>query len=111
MILQFRSKSNTLSLLLFLSVLNGFSQRIETDFNPGWRFILEDNPEFSIEEFNDNSWKELSVHHDWSFEKGVRLGGDKGQGGGYHDAKTGANSIKLETTGESAPYLDELFID
>ncbi len=30
---------------------------------------------------------------------------------GYHDAKTGANSIKLETTGESTPYLDELFID
>jgi beta-galactosidase len=25
--------------------------------------------------------------------------------------KAGANSIRLETTGESGPYLDEMFID
>ncbi|GAL65622.1 hypothetical protein JCM19301_3307 [Jejuia pallidilutea] len=25
--------------------------------------------------------------------------------------KSGANSIKLETTGESGPFVDELFID
>ena len=52
-------------------------------------FILEDNTNFSKENFDDVSWKTLNVPHDWSFEKGVRKGGDQGQGGGYHDGGIG----------------------
>ncbi|GAA4945593.1 hypothetical protein GCM10023314_18480 [Algibacter agarivorans] len=77
--------------LLFLSFGSCFSyaQRIETNFNNNWHFILEDNVKYSKENIDDVSWKTLNVPHDWSFEKGVRKGGDQGQGGGYHDGGIG----------------------
>jgi len=65
------------------------AQRIETNFNNNWNFILEDSSSFSKENIDDSSWKNLNVPHDWSFEKGVRKGGDQGQGGGYHDGGIG----------------------
>ena len=76
---------------LFFSLLCAlvFGQRIETNFNNNWNFILEDNPSFSKESIDDTNWKNLNVPHDWSFEKGVRKGGDQGQGGGYHDGGIG----------------------
>nr|T2KM09.2 RecName: Full=Putative beta-glucuronidase; AltName: Full=Glycosyl hydrolase 2 family protein P16; Short=P16_GH2; AltName: Full=Polysaccharide utilization locus H protein P16; Short=PUL H protein P16 [Formosa agariphila KMM 3901] len=65
------------------------AQRIETNFNNNWHFILKDSPDFSKENLDDSSWELLNVPHDWSFEKGVRKGGDQGQGGGYHDGGIG----------------------
>ena len=72
-----------------LATITGFSQRIETSFNKNWKFILDDNREFSSENYKDTDWKSLNIPHDWSFEKGVRDGGDQGQGGGYHDGGIG----------------------
>jgi len=70
-----------------VSTING--QRIEKNLNSDWKFVLEDSPTFSKESFNDVDWKSLNIPHDWSFEKGVRAGGDQGQGGGYHDGGIG----------------------
>lgn len=50
---------------------------------------MADNSSFSKENIDDSSWQNLNVPHDWSFEKGVRKGGDQGQGGGYHDGGIG----------------------
>lgn len=82
-------KKSLLILFLVISVNLIYTQRSVTNFNNNWNFILEDNPDFSKENFNDSSWKNLNVPHDWSFEKGVRKGGDQGQGGGYHDGGIG----------------------
>lgn len=38
------------------------------DFNFGWRFILDDDPVFTGTEFDDSSWRELRLPHDWSIE-------------------------------------------
>lgn len=76
-------------LILGLVCTLGYSQRTETNFNNNWHFILEDNASFSKEYFDTSSWEMLNVPHDWSFEKGVRKGGDQGQGGGYHDGGIG----------------------
>ncbi|NNF32617.1 MAG: DUF4982 domain-containing protein [Saprospiraceae bacterium] len=76
-----------LGLILFTT--NGFTQRSEIQLNNDWSFILSDDPSFSEVNIDDNSWIELDVPHDWSFEKGVRKGGDQGQGGGYHDGGIG----------------------
>jgi len=78
-------------LIIFLCACTNLSytQRSETNFNNNWLFILEDNASFSKEDINDASWQTLNVPHDWSFEKGVRKGGDQGQGGGYHDGGIG----------------------
>ncbi len=65
------------------------AQRTETNFNNNWNFILEDNPLFSNQKIDVSSWQNINVPHDWSFEKGVRKGGDQGQGGGYHDGGIG----------------------
>ncbi len=82
-------KKNILLLLFFSTSLVVFSQRIETNFNNNWHFILKDNSSFSNEKVDISDWKNLNVPHDWSFEKGVRKGGDQGQGGGYHDGGIG----------------------
>ena len=72
-----------------MCIANINAQRKEINFNNNWNFILQDNTNFSKEIFNDKNWKTLNVPHDWSFEKGVRKGGDQGQGGGYHDGGIG----------------------
>ncbi|WP_203257121.1 sugar-binding domain-containing protein [Hyunsoonleella ulvae] len=82
-------KNILIALFLALSSASIYSQRTATNFNNDWKFILEDNTSFSKENYDDSSWKTLNVPHDWSFEKGVRKGGDQGQGGGYHDGGIG----------------------
>ena len=82
-------KKSLLILFLVISTNLLYTQRSVTNFNNDWHFILEDNPSFSKENFDESSWKNLNVPHDWSFEKGVRKGGDQGQGGGYHDGGIG----------------------
>ncbi len=77
-------RTGILLAMIFVSMLV-FSQRTTTNFNHNWRFVLEDNASFWQEHVDDASWRVLNVPHDWSFEKGVRVGGDQGQGGGYHD--------------------------
>ncbi len=72
-----------------LATLSSLAQRIETNFNNHWSFILEDDASFSKETVDVSNWMALNIPHDWSFEKGVRKGGDQGQGGGYHDGGIG----------------------
>ncbi|MGB5418386.1 glycoside hydrolase family 2 TIM barrel-domain containing protein [Algibacter sp.] len=76
-------------LVLTLSISYGNTQRSIINFNNNWQFIQEDNPSFSKVNIDDSKWQTLNVPHDWSFEKGVRKGGDQGQGGGYHDGGIG----------------------
>ena len=82
-------KNVFLALFFSLSIYSSYSQRTEINFNNDWYFILEDNTSFSEENHDNSSWQKLNVPHDWSFEKGVRKGGDQGQGGGYHDGGIG----------------------
>ena len=82
-------KNLKILIAILLFSLELFSQRAETNFNNSWRFTLEDDTVFSQENINDDYWSTLNVPHDWSFEKGVRKGGDQGQGGGYHDGGIG----------------------
>ncbi|MGY6648002.1 glycoside hydrolase family 2 TIM barrel-domain containing protein [Wenyingzhuangia sp. IMCC45574] len=76
-------------LVLFLLTISVFSQSSTVNFNNDWLFILKDNKSFSNEKLEDTLWNRIDVPHDWSFEKGVRKGGDQGQGGGYHDGGIG----------------------
>jgi len=82
-------KKIRITFFFLICVSSYYAQRIETNFNNNWNFILDDNLSFSKENIDDSSWKNLNVPHDWSFEKGVRKGGDQGQGGGYHDGGIG----------------------
>ena len=37
-------------------------------FNDGWLFLLQDVAEAKNPDFNDSSWRKLSLPHDWSIE-------------------------------------------
>ncbi len=92
MISKILVKVNTyyiLFIIFFVLIMNVKAERFETDFNQNWKFILENNSDFSDENFNDSKWRTLNVPHDWAFEKGIRIGGNQGQGGGYHDGGIG----------------------
>ena len=84
-------KKTLFTILIFFSVLFiSHAQRTEINFNNDWHFILDvDETKFSETKFDDSSWNKVNVPHDWSFEKGVRKGGDQKQGGGYHDGGIG----------------------
>ena len=80
----------TLLVIALLSSFGAFSQRTEINLNNNWKFILDkDNSAFSGQEIDDTNWTVLNIPHDWAFQKGVRDGGDQGQGGGYHDGGIG----------------------
>ncbi len=99
------------ALFLTLSFTFGYSQRSTTDFNNNWKFILEDNTSFSKENINNSSWQVLNLPHDWSFEKGVRKGGDQGQGGGYHDGGIGWYRKKFDVKKESLSKITYINFD
>ena len=89
----------------------GYAQRNITNFNNNWNFILEDNPMFSKENVDTSSWEKHNVPHDWSFEKGVRKGGDQGQGGGYHDGGIGWYRKQFSIKSESLSKITYINFD
>ncbi|MFI3332537.1 MAG: sugar-binding domain-containing protein [Rikenellaceae bacterium] len=66
------------ALLLFLTLIfitqlwaspwNQTEVRSKECFNSEWRFTLGDAPEYREPSFDDSSWRELSLPHDWSIE-------------------------------------------
>ncbi|WP_396600665.1 glycoside hydrolase family 2 TIM barrel-domain containing protein [Algibacter sp. R77976] len=103
---------NILTFLLFaLYISFGYAQRHIINFNNNWQFILEDNPSFSNKKIDDSSWNVLNVPHDWSFEKGVRKGGDQGQGGGYHDGGIGWYRKQFNVKKESLSKITYINFD
>ena len=65
-----RHRLITLLPLLFLVACaprTGAPQR-GTDFNFDWRFTLGDEPAFAETDYDDGTWRELHLPHDWSVE-------------------------------------------
>lgn len=58
------------------------SPRIVEDFNFDWRFTLGDNPKFADVDFDDASWRELHLPHDWSIEGEFSADNPSTPGGG-----------------------------
>lgn len=101
-------KCSLLSLFLCVSAFL-YANRVEQSFNKQWKFLLQDDADFALPEYDDNAWQVLNVPHDWSFEKGVRKGGDQGQGGGYHDGGVAWYRKSFTMTSESLSktcYID-----
>ncbi|MFI3321470.1 MAG: glycoside hydrolase family 2 TIM barrel-domain containing protein [Rikenellaceae bacterium] len=57
-------------LLLFLTFFTAFSlfARERSSFNQNWKFKLIDGSGIEAIDYNDQSWRTLSVPHDWSIE-------------------------------------------
>jgi len=53
--------------ILILSSCCGNDRQVQ-DFNFGWKFELSDSREYVEPEFNDSSWRDLHLPHDWAIE-------------------------------------------
>lgn len=59
------------------------SPRVTYDFNPGWKFILQDVPDAAKPDFDDSAWTSVSTPHTWNDVDSYRSyishsGGDRG---------------------------------
>lgn len=59
------------------------------DFNSGWKFNLGDVTGAQAIAFDDSSWRNLNVPHDWSIELPFNQSSPAGSGGGYLDGGVG----------------------
>jgi beta-galactosidase len=58
-----------LLLIMLIAGVNGYSQsRIHQSFNQDWKFFLGDDAAAKSSDFNDLSWRRLTLPHDWSIE-------------------------------------------
>ncbi|MEO6550919.1 MAG: glycoside hydrolase family 2 TIM barrel-domain containing protein [Ferruginibacter sp.] len=52
-------------------------------FDDDWSFLKEDAKDAEAPDYNDASWRKLSVPHDWSIEGPYDRNNNTGRGGGY----------------------------
>lgn len=64
------------------------SSRIETSLNANWKFSLSDKAESKDADFNDKSWRNVTIPHDWSMESDFRADAAMGNESAYLDAGT-----------------------
>jgi beta-galactosidase len=57
--------------------------RLTDNFNDGWKFHLGDTVNPQSPEFDDQSWRMLTLPHDWSIETAFDPKSKAGYGGGY----------------------------
>lgn len=90
--------NDKLKLVIILCLLCGFvgladarSQFAERRilFDSGWKFRPGDFPEASSTTFNDATWRNVWLPHDWSIEYTVDPKASAGNDGGYYPAGTG----------------------
>lgn len=83
-----------LTVLLLLCSFEGSAQtltansRIQT-FDYNWKFALGDHTDARNNDFNDASWRNLTLPHDWSIEGKTDSLNTTGNDGGYFPAGTG----------------------
>ncbi|MFL5743463.1 MAG: sugar-binding domain-containing protein [Niastella sp.] len=83
-----------LTVLLLVCFLTGAAQtltphnRVQT-FDYNWKFALGDHPDARNNNFNDASWRNLDLPHDWSIEGKPDSLNTTGNDGGYFPAGTG----------------------
>ena len=61
---------------------NGNARKVSA-FEDNWKFIKEDVSGAEKPDFKDNTWRTLSVPHDWSIEGPYDRNNSTGRGGGY----------------------------
>ena len=58
-------------------------------FDYSWKFYLGDSPSAGAKDFDDKSWRNLDLPHDWSIEGKVDPKNPSGGAGGYFPSGTG----------------------
>ena len=77
--------------LLMAALLTGLTAtaRERQNFDKDWRFMLADSVQMAQAEYDDSSWRQLDVPHDWAIEGDFYVGHPSGAGGGALPGGTG----------------------
>lgn len=86
-------------LVVFLSVVMA-EGREKQCFDYGWRFLQRDANGGELPDFDDTTWRELDLPHDWSIEGKFHGGGAGGKRGGYVDLGVGWYRKTFEVSAE-----------
>ncbi len=81
-------------LLLIVCSITGSAQNLVNNarrqlFDLDWKFSVGDFPAATANEFNDKSWRNLNLPHDWSIEGKLDAANPTGNDGGYFPAGVG----------------------
>lgn len=106
-------KKKFLTTFCLLSAVSAMAQsaRIEQDLNANWRFSLQDNVEAKNVSFDDKSWSNISVPHDWSIDSNFTKEAAMGNEGGYLPAGTGWYRKQLNMPKEWEGKVVKLMFD
>jgi len=66
-----------------------YNQRLEMDFNQGWKFFLGDAEGASVPYFKDKDWEKVNLPQDWSIEGNFSAEHPAGNDGGALPGGTG----------------------
>jgi beta-galactosidase len=88
------TKRKLLVVALLVSCFASYAQNIATVdrkqlFDYNWKFFLGDNASAKSKDFNDETWRNLDLPHDWSIEGQVNSINPTGAAGGYFPAGIG----------------------
>lgn len=102
----------TLILALVVSCTDGEGRHVE-DFNFDWRFSLGDSPSWSEESFDDDSWRELHLPHDWSIEGEFSKSNPSGPNGGALPGGVGwyRKHFKTNSVGRTFVEFDGVYMN
>lgn len=75
--------------LLISTIATAQSTRVQTNWNENWKFSLSDNKESKDITYDDKSWRNVTIPHDWSIESDFKADAAMGNEGGYLPAGTG----------------------
>ena len=78
--------------------------------NKHWKFMLGDVPAAQNVNFDDASWRMLSLPHDWAFENGYSIDGAQRDKGGYASGGIGWYRKELTLTAEEV-RSEKVFLD
>lgn len=90
-----------------LSGLQAPGKTVESDFNRGWKFSLQADSTCLHPDFNDSSWRKLTLPHDWSIELPFDRDAAPGNDGGYLPGGTGwyRKTLTIKTLQPGKGYL------
>ncbi|SNR30401.1 beta-galactosidase [Flavobacterium sp. ov086] len=89
---QYFAKQIVFLFILFISFFSGYAQNSmerKQLFDYNWKFFLGDDAEAKTSNFNDTSWRNLDLPHDWSIEGKIHPKNTTGAGGGYFPSGIG----------------------
>lgn len=61
-------RSTLLATFALLALISRAAAEVSSPFDEGWKFHLGDTPDVPASNFDDSSWRNVELPHDWSIE-------------------------------------------